>query len=291
MIAARLAALPARLALLAAVLGGCASEPQVAARLSSLPAAASAREAPTSLALTLDVASDGVRVRTRAGDIAAGCEHPGQGVVVPNKGRALDEGALRACVAKLKSAAPEAKNDTSVTISAAPETPYQLLVSTMDAVRKTAAGEVLFPDVTFGLPPSTPLLSPLSGAPSKSAPPAVSVGGAPGSIAGVAVVVSKTNVAVDDIFVAYVPPDPQRGFASDYKRSGRGDLYVVPLGKALKTWRERDMQVSMATGKDPSFSEAIIIADADTPYRLLSEVFFTLQQSDFSKFHLMVTQK
>src|SRR6478735_8354052 len=54
------------------------------------------------------------------------------------------------------------------------------------------------------------------------------------------------------------------------------DLYIVPLANALQSWRERDRQVRLATGKDPSSSEAIIIADSNTPYRLLTEVLFTL---------------
>ena len=37
-------------------------------------------------------------------------------------------------------------------------------------------------------------------------------------------------------------------------------------------------------------SEAILIVDKDTPYRLLVEVLFTLGQSEFAKFHLMVMQ-
>ena len=43
-------------------------------------------------------------------------------------------------------------------------------------------------------------------------------------------------------------------------------------------------------GKDSSSSEAIIIADSNTPFRLLTEVVFTLGQTSFAKFHLMVMQ-
>ena len=68
------------------------------------------------------------------------------------------------------------------------------------------------------------------------------------------------------------------------------EAVYVPLANALQSWRERDRQVRLATGKDPSSSEAIIIADSNTPYRLLTEVLFTLGQSEFAKFHLMVMQ-
>jgi biopolymer transport protein ExbD len=107
---------------------------------------------------------------------------------------------------------------------------------------------------------------------------------------GVAVLISKSNIIVDDNIVAPVPADATHGVEGKYKRSGPTDLYIVPLANALQSWRERDRQVRLATGKDASASEAIIIADSNTPYRLLTEVLFTLGQSEFAKFHLMVLQ-
>ncbi len=107
---------------------------------------------------------------------------------------------------------------------------------------------------------------------------------------GVAVLVSKSHIVVDDAVVCPVPADPTHGIEGKYKRSGPNDLYIVPLANALHSWRERDRQVRVATGKDPSASEAIIIADAGTPYRLLVEVLFTLGQTEFARFHLMVLQ-
>jgi biopolymer transport protein ExbD len=107
---------------------------------------------------------------------------------------------------------------------------------------------------------------------------------------GVAVLISKSQVVVDDNVVCPVPADATHGIEGKYKRSGPTDLYIVPLANSLQSWRERDRQVRVATGKDPSASEAIIIADANTPYRLLTEILFTLGQSEFAKFHLMVIQ-
>jgi biopolymer transport protein ExbD len=107
---------------------------------------------------------------------------------------------------------------------------------------------------------------------------------------GVAVLISKSSIIVDDNIVATVPADATHGVEGKYKRTGPTDLYIVPLANALQSWRERDRQVRVATGKDPSSSEAIIIADSNTPYRLLTEVLFTLGQSEFAKFHLMVLQ-
>ena len=107
---------------------------------------------------------------------------------------------------------------------------------------------------------------------------------------GVAVLISKSQIIVDDNMVVPVPAYATNGVEGKYKRSGPTDLYIVPLANSLQSWRERDRQVRLATGKDPSASEAIIIADSNTPYRLLVEVLFTLGQSEFAKFHLMVLQ-
>jgi biopolymer transport protein ExbD len=107
---------------------------------------------------------------------------------------------------------------------------------------------------------------------------------------GLAVLISRSHIIVDDAIVCPVPSDPTHGIEGKYKRSGPNDLYIVPLANALQSWRERDRQLRVATGKDPSASEAIIIADSATPYRLLVEVLFTLGQTEFARFHLMVLQ-
>ena len=52
--------------------------------------------------------------------------------------------------------------------------------------------------------------------------------------------------------------------------------------------RQTDKQIRQAKGLDASSSEAIVIADTTTPYRLLIEVLFTLGQSEYGKYHLMV---
>jgi biopolymer transport protein ExbD len=108
---------------------------------------------------------------------------------------------------------------------------------------------------------------------------------------GVVVVVSKTQILVDSSPVGVeIPKDATHGVEGRFKRNGPNDLYITKLGQALQSWREIDKQVRAATGKDASGSEAIVICDADTPYRLLVEVLFTLGQTEFSKFHLMVLQ-
>jgi biopolymer transport protein ExbD len=108
---------------------------------------------------------------------------------------------------------------------------------------------------------------------------------------GLVVMVSKSQIIVGETVVCPVPPDaPQYGIEAKYKRGSRNDYFIVPLGSALQSWRDTDKRIRMATGKDPSQSEAILIADVSTPYRLLTEVMFTLGQTEFSKFHMMVLQ-
>ena len=64
----------------------------------------------------------------------------------------------------------------------------------------------------------------------------------------------------------------------------------MPLGNALQAARKLDRALREAKGLDPNSSEAIIIADNSTPYRLFVEVLFTLGQNEFGKYHLMVLQ-
>ena len=110
---------------------------------------------------------------------------------------------------------------------------------------------------------------------------------------GVVIIISKTQILVgDDPNPIVVLPSreqlSQSGVDARYKRSGPNDMYIVPLANALSHARDTDKAIRTAKGLDPSSSEAIIVADTTTPYRLLIEVLFTLGQSEFGKYHLMV---
>jgi len=110
---------------------------------------------------------------------------------------------------------------------------------------------------------------------------------------GVLVTVSKSQILVGDEKILGLPGREslvQAGVDARFKRSGPNDLFIVPLGNALMAARKTDMAVRRAKGLDPSSSEAIIIADKGTPYRLLMEVLFTLGQSEYGKYHLMTLQ-
>jgi len=110
---------------------------------------------------------------------------------------------------------------------------------------------------------------------------------------GVLVTVSKTQILVGDDKILTLPGREslaQAGVDARYKRSGPNDLFIVPLGNALMAARKTDIAIRRAKGLDPSASEAVVIADKGTPYRLLMEVLFTLGQSEYGKYHLMVIQ-
>lgn len=110
---------------------------------------------------------------------------------------------------------------------------------------------------------------------------------------GVVILISKSQILVgDDPNPIVVLPSPeqlaQSGVDSKYKRSGPNDMYIVPLANALSHARETDKAIRQAKGQDATSSEAVIVADATTPYRLLIEVLYTAGQSEFGKYHLMV---
>lgn len=110
---------------------------------------------------------------------------------------------------------------------------------------------------------------------------------------GVVVIISKSQILVGDdpspiVLLPSREQIAQTGVDVKYKRSGPNDLYIVPLANALSHARDTDKAIRTAKGLDPSSSEAIIVADSSTPYRLLIEVLFTLGQSEFGKYHLMI---
>jgi biopolymer transport protein ExbD len=107
---------------------------------------------------------------------------------------------------------------------------------------------------------------------------------------GLPVIVTKSQIVVGDNVVCPIPADASKyGVAVTYKRGSRNEFEIVPLGNAVQAWRDTDKQVRAAMGK-PDPSEAIIIGDATMPYRVLTEVVYTLGQHQFGKFHLLVLQ-
>jgi biopolymer transport protein ExbD len=108
------------------------------------------------LSLNIIVIDKGFIVSAFGQRIGEGCQGPGAGVAVGMKTADgvtdYDYTSLTACAKRLKSQVPEAADETNATITANANIPYQAIVSTVDAVRKSDDGQVLFPDITFGVP-------------------------------------------------------------------------------------------------------------------------------------------
>lgn len=107
---------------------------------------------------------------------------------------------------------------------------------------------------------------------------------------GVKVIVSKKAISVENDELVPVPADGTSGIEARYKRDGANGMYITKLGVALASYRNLDRQKKAAAGKPNEGSEAMLIADDETPYRVLLEVLATLGENEFPKFHLMAMQ-
>lgn len=103
------------------------------------------------LSLSVIVVGDGFSLKAKGGNVATGCETAGSGLAVPKREGQYDYAALRDCAAKLKASSPEFASEQQVTVTANPDVPYQTVVSTFDALRKSSDGAELFPEVAFGV--------------------------------------------------------------------------------------------------------------------------------------------
>jgi biopolymer transport protein ExbD len=119
----------------------------------SPPRAGGAGRAPTTptLSLTVLIVPDGFSLKAGGGNVAPGCSDRGPGIAIPKRDGKYDTDGLRACAAKLKAANPEFKDENTVTISANPPIPYQVVIDAMDAIRKDPKGDDLFNEVNFGI--------------------------------------------------------------------------------------------------------------------------------------------
>ncbi|MDB5215696.1 MAG: TolR-like protein [Myxococcaceae bacterium] len=105
----------------------------------------------TALGLTVIVVPDGFSLKAKGGNVAPGCIDTGSGLAVPKRGTEYDYDALKACAVKLKAAATEFKDERDVLISANAQVPYDVVIATLDAMRRTDSGDELFPQVSFGV--------------------------------------------------------------------------------------------------------------------------------------------
>jgi len=62
-------------------------------------------EATSDPALLILVVPSGIGIKAPGGNVAPGCEHPGEGIAIPRAGSALNYAAASACMSRLKAAA------------------------------------------------------------------------------------------------------------------------------------------------------------------------------------------
>jgi biopolymer transport protein ExbD len=88
-------------------------------------------------------------------------------------------------------------------------------------------------------------------------------------------------------FMIPLPPDRTHGVAAKYKQSGTSnDLYIQPLGQVL-TWAfDKVTEAAPVKGVDPGHTGLILLADGDTPYRLIVEVAYTAGRAGWSRLSL-----
>jgi hypothetical protein len=103
----------------------------------------------SALDLTVIVVNDGFSIKAKGGSVAPGCEGVGPGISIPKKGEAYDYDGLTKCVEKLKRSNPDFEAETQAALSGNPDTPFQILVSTMDALRIASDGAPLFEEINF----------------------------------------------------------------------------------------------------------------------------------------------
>jgi len=103
------------------------------------------------LDLTVIVVDGGFALKAQGGNVAPGCEGTGAGLAVPKRDGAYDFTGLEACARKVKQSVPAFAGESNVTISASPNIPYDVVISTTDALRTSKDGDPLFPDVAFAI--------------------------------------------------------------------------------------------------------------------------------------------
>ena len=108
------------------------------------------------LSLNIIVVDKGFIVSAFGTRIGEGCQGPGSGVAVglttADGKQDYDYGSLTTCAKRLKNQVPEAADETAATLTANKDIPYQVIIGTIDAIRRATDGQELFPDINFGVP-------------------------------------------------------------------------------------------------------------------------------------------
>lgn len=101
------------------------------------------------LNLTVLIVGQGFSLKAEGGNVGTGCEGRAPGLSIPSRGEDYDYAGLQACAEKLKALAPEYATERVAFLAGNPEVPYAVLIRAMDALRNSATGAELFPEIQF----------------------------------------------------------------------------------------------------------------------------------------------
>jgi biopolymer transport protein ExbD len=100
--------------------------------------------------------------------------------------------------------------------------------------------------------------------------------------------ISRSSVAVDGKPVLEL----RNGIVDpSLKQGGSSGFLITPLYKTLSDIRDRKKRTAQKFANQPFVGDVQIIADKRTPYRTLSEVIYTLGQTEFKNLRFVVNKK
>ena len=100
--------------------------------------------------------------------------------------------------------------------------------------------------------------------------------------------ISRSEVAVDGKSVLEL----RNGIVDpSLKQGGSSGFLITPLYKRLSEIRDRKKRTAQRFANQPFVRNVQIIADKRTPYRTLSEVIYTLGQTEFKNLRFVVNKK
>jgi hypothetical protein len=108
-----------------------------------------------------------------------------------------------------------------------------------------------------------------------------------GLVDAVVIGISKRSIQVDDFKVA----DLRNGAVDEsMKRDGQEGLLINPLHDKLKEKVQHLRMIAARSAKREFEGLALVVADKDTNYRLITEVLYTAGQAEFEKFKFVAAE-
>ncbi len=98
------------------------------------------------------------------------------------------------------------------------------------------------------------------------------------------VTITKNVVLVEGDAIA---PINQGKVDPTLKRDGENGYYITPLVETLEKHHRREQKVADLTG-DEFDSQLMVVADGNTPYRLLTEILYSCGQAGYQNYRLVV---